>query len=51
MRTLLVYLVKLARDAQYTDKDIADELLAASEEVRKGKFWPYMEGIVGTRKI
>ena len=40
MRNLLIYLVKLARDAQMTDKEIAQQLQLAAEQVRAGKFWP-----------
>jgi hypothetical protein len=39
-RNLLIYLVKLARDAGATDKEIADSLRLAAEEVAKGRFWP-----------
>jgi len=40
MRHLLIFLVKLARDANFTDRQIADELEGASKQVRKGEFWP-----------
>ena len=40
MRHLLIFLVKLARDAGYKDKEIAESLQRAADEVRKGYFWP-----------
>jgi hypothetical protein len=40
MTNLLMWLVKLARDAQHTDAKIADELLEASKRVRAHGFWP-----------
>ena len=43
MRNLLIYLVKLARDAGHSDKEIAEELLAASREVECHSFWPVLD--------
>ncbi len=40
MTNLLIYLVKLARDAGYTDKEISHSLELASIQVARGKFWP-----------
>ena len=40
MKNLLIYLIKLGRDAGFADKDIADLLHYASVEVRAGRFWP-----------
>lgn len=40
MIELLKRLVKLMRDAQYSDKDIAAFLRQAEHEVSQGKFWP-----------
>ncbi len=40
MTHLLILLVKLARDAGYTDKELADYLQDASIRVRKGDYWP-----------
>jgi len=40
MTHLLTYLVKLARDAFYTDAEIAHYLRDAANLVERGKFWP-----------
>ena len=40
MTHLLILLVKLARDAGYTDTELADYLKTAADRVRAGGFWP-----------
>lgn len=38
--TLLIYLVKLWRDANWTDADIAKFLRKAADQVERGGLWP-----------
>lgn len=40
MRNLLVFAVKLARDAGYLDDEISFELRRAADSVKVGGFWP-----------
>ena len=40
MRNLLIYIVKLMRDANYKDKEIAEAFEMAAKQIREGRFWP-----------
>lgn len=45
MKKLLIAAVKLAMDAQYTDKDIARILQDAANAIGNGNFWKWSQGL------